>query len=108
MEPVLELLLDWLNKGLKLLVLPNFSQLDHIQWLLKEELTLLLEISLKMIGDGMHMILLKEVTGLVIKMPFITCAEKHLKPCLNWNLTECLFQEPLKEKFTKELLEVNL
>jgi hypothetical protein len=54
---------------------------------------LLLETSLKMTGDGMHMIQLKEVIGSVIKMLFITCVEKPLKPCLNWNLTECHFQE---------------
>jgi len=69
---------------------------------------LLLETSLKMTGDGMHMIQLKEVIGSVIKMLFITCVEKPLKPCLNWNLTECHFQELPREKFIKELSEDNL
>lgn len=58
-------------------------------------------------GDGTLMILLKVVIGLVIKMPFIICADKLLKPFCNFNLTECLFQEQNKEKFIKELSEVN-
>jgi hypothetical protein len=60
-----------------------------------------------MIGDGMHMIQLKEVIGLETKMQYIICVDKLHKLFYNLNLTECLFQELNKVKFTKELLEDN-
>lgn len=61
----------------------------------------------KMTGDGTHMILSKVVTGLEIKTLFITCADKLHKLFYNSNLTECLSQEPNKEKSIKELSVVS-
>jgi succinate dehydrogenase/fumarate reductase flavoprotein subunit len=61
-----------------------------------------------MTGDGTHMTLSKEVTGLEIKMLFTTCVERPLRPSLSWNLMVCHFQEQNKVKSIRELLEVNL
>ena len=61
-----------LSLALKQLAFQNFSPQDHILWLLREVLMLLLEICMKMIGDGISMIQLKELIGLEIKMQFIT------------------------------------
>jgi len=44
-------------------------------------------------------------TGLEIKMPFITCADKLHKLFWNSNRMECHFPEPRKGKFTSELSE---
>ena len=40
-------------------------------------------------------------------MQFIICVDKHLKQFYSYNHMVCLFQEHNKEKFIKELLEVN-
>lgn len=66
------------------------------------------EICTMMTGDGMLMIQSKEVIGLEIKTPSITCAKKHQKPSMNYNLTVFPFRELNKEKSIKELLEDNL
>jgi len=60
-----------------------------------------------MIGDGMLMTQLKVAIGLEIKMLFITCAEKHLKQYYNYNLMDYHSQEPRRERYIKEPLEVN-
>ena len=69
---VSELLSDLVKQDIKQPVSLNYSQLDPTLLLLKEVLMLLLEICMRMTGDGIFMILLKEVIGLVIKMPFNT------------------------------------
>jgi hypothetical protein len=60
-----------------------------------------------MIGDGMLMILSKEVIGLAIKMQSIICVNRHHKLFCNFNLTECHFQEQKTAKYIKERLEAN-
>jgi hypothetical protein len=69
---VSELLLDLVKLDIKQPVFLNYSQLDPTLLPLKEVLMLLLETCTRMTGDGIFMILLKEVIGLVIKMPFNT------------------------------------
>jgi hypothetical protein len=59
---------------------------------------------MKMIGDGTHMIQLKEVTGSAIKMQSTTCVNKPQKQFYNLNLMDYRFQERNKEKFIKERL----
>lgn len=103
-----ELLLGLFNKDLKLLVFLNCFLPDRILLQPKEVLMLPWEICITMIGGGMPTIPSKVVIGLVIKMPFITCVEKHLLQFYNFNLMECHFQEQNKEKSIKEHLEVNL
>jgi hypothetical protein len=71
-ELVSELLSDFQKLDIKQPVSLNYSQLDPTLLLLKEVLMLLLETCMRMTGDGIFMILLKEVIGLVIKMPFNT------------------------------------
>ena len=69
---------------------------------------LLQVICIMMIGDGMLMILLKEVIGQVIKMLSIICVKKHLMQFQNWNLMECHLVELKKAKYIKEHLVANL
>jgi hypothetical protein len=61
-----------------------------------------------MTGDGTLMIQSREVIGLEIKTPSITCARKRQKPSMNYNLTVFPFQELNKAKFINEPLEDNL
>ena len=60
-----------------------------------------------MTGDGMLMIQSKEVIGLEIKMPFIICVSRHLKPFTNYNLMAFHFQEQNRAKFINVPLEDN-
>jgi len=66
---VSELLSDLVKLDIKQPVSLNYSQLDLTLLPLKVVLMLLLVTCTKMTGDGIFMILLKVVIGLVIKMP---------------------------------------
>jgi hypothetical protein len=67
-----------------------------------------LEICTMMTGDGTLMTQSREVIGLEIKTPSITCARKHQKPFMNYNLTVFHSLEPKKAKSISAPLEDNL
>lgn len=102
-----ELLSVWSSKDSKLPAFPSCSPLALTPSPHKEASTLLSETCTKTTGAGMLTILSKEATGLETKMPFITCANKHLMPSMNFSPTVFLSQGPKKAKSTKELSEAS-